>query len=97
MEWVELERADVSEYGSVGVHLVEAARLAVDGEFRAHVGRVSPGGVLGEHPGRWWQLFLVVAGSGWVRAGEADRWPIGEGQAVLWARARCTSRAVNPG
>lgn len=85
MEWVQLDRSDVAEYGSVGVHLVEAARLTADGHFRVHLGRVSPGGRLGRHPGRWWQLLVVITGSGWVQGGEADRWTIHEDQAVLWA------------
>ena len=85
MDRVQLDGSDVREYGSAAVHLVEAARLPADGEFRVHLGRFGPGGVLGEHPARQWQLLLVVAGSGWASGAGGDRCPLSEGQAVVWA------------
>ena len=84
MDWLQLEHGVVTEHGSTGLHLTEAARLSADGHFRVHVAQVSPGGVLGRHPGRWWQLFYVAAGNGWVAGEDGERHPIGQGQAVLW-------------
>jgi hypothetical protein len=85
MEWVELDHGDVTEYASHGVHMHEAARVqAVDG-FAVHLASFGPGGTLGRHPTRLWQLFTVTSGSGWVSAADGVRQPIRAGQAVLWS------------
>lgn len=65
--------------------MVELARLAEEQELRSHVAVVEPGGVLGEHPTRLWQLFYVAQGVGWVRTQGGRQEEIREGQAVLWA------------
>ena len=85
MEWVELDQGEVDERGSVGLHMIEAARLSTDAHFRTHIARIFPGGVLGRHPGRWWQLFCVADGSGWISGEDGQRHKITAGQAVLWA------------
>ena len=36
------------------------------------------------HPSRFWQLFCVLAGSGWVRPDGEEGQPIATRQAVLW-------------
>ena len=46
--------------------------------------RLAEGGVLGYHQATADQLFLVVEGSGWVRAEGTDRMPITAGQAAFW-------------
>jgi quercetin dioxygenase-like cupin family protein len=84
VRWVDLDQGDVTEHGSRGLHMVEAARLAVAGEFRVHVAQVRPGGLLGRHPTRLWQLFRVVHGEGWVSGEDGQRHPLRAGQAVLW-------------
>ena len=73
MEWIELDQGDVDEHGSSGLYLIEAARFDADAHFRTHIARVSPGGILGRHAGRWWQLFCVATGDGWVSAGTQQR------------------------
>jgi quercetin dioxygenase-like cupin family protein len=85
MEWIELDQGDVDEHGSSGLYLIEAARFDADAHFRTHIARVSPGGVLGRHAGRWWQLFCVATGDGWVSAEDGQRHRIEAGQAVMWA------------
>ena len=85
VEWLHLDEGEVTEHGSSGFYLVEAARLSADAHFRTHVAYIAPGGVVGLHPTRWWQLFLVVAGAGWVREAGGERQEIGARQAVLWA------------
>lgn len=85
MEWIELDQGDVHEHGSSGLYLIEAARFDADAHFRTHIARVSPGGVLGRHAGRWWQLFVVATSDGWVSAQDGQRQSIGAGQAVMWA------------
>lgn len=52
----------------------------------AHVNciHVAAGGVVGYHEAVVPQLFLVVAGHGWVRGELAERVPIVAGQAAFW-------------
>lgn len=52
---------------------------------KIHVGcaRLEPGGLIGYHPATVPQLFIVIAGEGWVR-GENEEVPIGVGGAAFW-------------
>lgn len=46
---------------------------------------IPPGGLVGYHPAVCDQLFLVVAGSGWVRTGEeGERVPVTAGDGIHW-------------
>lgn len=81
---LELDEADISEHGSVGVHMVEVARMGGGEDFRVHTAAFRPGGVVGRHSGRLWQLFLVTSGAGWVSGSDGRRLAISSGQAVLW-------------
>jgi quercetin dioxygenase-like cupin family protein len=85
MEWVELEPREMAAFDSRGIRMVAIARLSAESESRVHVASVAPGGVLGRHPTRSWQLFHVLSGSGWVSGGDEVRKPISTGQAVLWS------------
>jgi len=85
MEWVELDHGDVTEYDSRGIHMHEAARLRDVDEFAVHLATVAPGGTLGRHPTRLWQLFAVTSGAGWVTADDGARQPVRAGEAVLWS------------
>jgi quercetin dioxygenase-like cupin family protein len=71
----------ITEHGSTGATVAGIARI--DGRTQVVCIRLDPGGVLGEHPATVAQLFLVVAGSGWVRAG-ADRRDVASGSAAFW-------------
>lgn len=84
MEWVSLGQGEVTEHGSSGLHMVEAARIAAPETFRVYIADVEAGGLLGMHPTRYWQLFCVIEGSGWVRLEGEDRQSIRARQAVLW-------------
>lgn len=46
--------------------------------------RYEPGAVLGMPAAGLDQLFLVVAGSGWVRVADGDRVPVAAGRGVVW-------------
>ncbi|WP_375490352.1 hypothetical protein [uncultured Jatrophihabitans sp.] len=87
MQRVDLVQGAVEEHGSTGVYMIEVARLTPDDaeHFRTHTAQVGPGGILGRHEGRWWQLFCVVHGSGWVSGEDRARRDIAAGEAVLWA------------
>jgi len=85
MEWLELDHGAVDEYGSHGVQMSEAARVRDVDELAVHVAALEPGGILGRHPTRLWQLFCVASGSGWVAGPDRERRYIRAGQAVLWS------------
>ncbi|WP_167761169.1 cupin domain-containing protein [Geodermatophilus sp. DF01_2] len=53
--------------------------------FAVDVVRLAPGGGIGRHPTRLWQLFLVVSGSGWVSGADGERCPLAAGQGALWS------------
>jgi quercetin dioxygenase-like cupin family protein len=71
----------ITQHGSTGATVAGIARM--EGRAQVVCIRLEPGGVLGEHPAVGAQLFLVVAGSGWVRAG-ADRRDVAAGSGALW-------------
>jgi quercetin dioxygenase-like cupin family protein len=85
MEWIILDAGEVSEHGSLGLHMTEVARVREADEFRVHIAEVSPGGVLGRHPARLWQLFTVLTGTGWVSGNDEVRHQINSGQSVRWS------------
>jgi quercetin dioxygenase-like cupin family protein len=45
---------------------------------------IGAGGIVGYHQATVRQLFLVVAGTGWVRGTDESRQPIAAGQAAYW-------------
>lgn len=51
-----------------------------------HVGcmYIPPNGGVGYHPATTYQLFAVIEGAGWVRAGDGERMPIRAGEAAFW-------------
>lgn len=85
MEWLELDHGAVDEYGSQGVRMSEVARVRKVDELAVHIAEIRPGGTLGRHPTRLWQLFSVASGSGWVAGPDGARNDIEAGQALLWA------------
>ena len=74
--WREIDR-----FGSQGARHHAFASLADGAVAIIHL---SPGGLLGRHPAAGPQLFVVVAGSGWVAGPDGERAPVAEGDAVLW-------------
>ncbi|WP_157937092.1 cupin domain-containing protein [Geodermatophilus chilensis] len=86
MELLTLPARQLSSYGSSGAELLRAALVQdpQDG-FAVDVVRLAPGGSIGRHPTRLWQLFLVVSGNGWVSGAEGERRPVTAGAAALWA------------
>jgi quercetin dioxygenase-like cupin family protein len=71
----------ITHFDSSGARIAGVARCA--GEARVSLLELEAGGIVGEHPAVAPQLFLVVAGSGWVRVGD-DRRAIEPGQAAVW-------------
>ena len=71
----------ITHFDSRGATICGVARC--NGETRVSLLDLAAGGIVGEHPAASAQLFLVVAGAGWVRGGE-DRRAIEPGQAAVW-------------
>lgn len=73
----------ISAHGSIGL---QASRIAFgDGGVTVTCLAVRPGGVIGTHPATGDQLFLIIAGSGWVAGADGMRHPVQAGQGVRWA------------
>jgi quercetin dioxygenase-like cupin family protein len=73
----------IGAHGSIGLH---ATRIASgDGAVALTCLALQPGGTIGTHPTTGDQLFLVIAGSGWVAGDDGIRHPIHAGQGAHWA------------
>ena len=85
MEIFRFDRAErpISAHGSIGL---QATRIAAgDGGVTVTCLAVRPRGAIGTHPASGDQLFLVIAGSGWVAGLDGIRHPVQPGQGVRWA------------
>ena len=74
-------RRPITEFGSREATVAGIARCSGS----AHVVSIqlAPGGIVGAHKAVGPQLFLVVAGEGWVRA-NGERIPVRAGDAIHW-------------
>jgi hypothetical protein len=85
----------ISAHGSVGLH---ATRVACgDGGVSVTCLAVRPGGVVGTHPATAEQLFLVIAGSGWVAGADEIRRPVQAGQGARWAAGEVHTSGTDTG
>src|SRR5262249_37893214 len=75
-----------------------SARLG-DGEGEAHVYclRFDPGGMIGEHPAGFGQLFLITEGSGWVIGQDGKRVELSAGQGAYFSRGEIHSKGSDAG
>ena len=75
------ERA-IERFGSVGA---AATRIAAgDGDLRLTCLTVQAGGSIGTHAAVGAQLFMIVAGEGWVAGEDGVRVPLAAGSGVRW-------------
>jgi quercetin dioxygenase-like cupin family protein len=72
----------LTAFGSANASIAPLARPS--GFVQLVCMRLEAGGVVGMHPATIPQLFLVVTGEGWVRAGTGERVPIRAGLAAFW-------------
>jgi hypothetical protein len=96
MEIFRFDRAErvIGAHGSIGLH---ATRIASgDGAVALTCLALQPGGTIGTHPTTGDQLFLVIAGSGWVAGDDGIRHPIHRARAPTGPRARFTPPAPTP-
>jgi hypothetical protein len=76
----------IGAHGSIGLH---ASRIASgDGDVTLTCLALRPGGTIGTHPTTGDQLFLVIAGSGWVAGADGIRHPVQAGQGARWGCGR---------
>ena len=67
------------------------------GEAHAYCIRIEPGGAIGPHEAGFCQLFLVVAGSGWVSGGDGLQRPIGVGRGAFITRGEVHAKGSDTG
>lgn len=84
MEFISLLTGEEDRFGTRHVRLWQAGILDGAQQTRVHVARFEKDSLLGRHPTKIWQLFMVIEGSGWVSGGDLVQCPISTGQAVLW-------------
>jgi hypothetical protein len=72
----------IDRHGSVG--LVATRVAETQGSAGISCLTVGPGGVIGTHPATGDQLFILIAGDGWVAGADGARVPISAGSGVRW-------------
>ncbi|MEV0648184.1 cupin domain-containing protein [Phytomonospora sp. NPDC050363] len=84
MQLFRFDRAEkvIDRFDSVDATATRVARG--DGSIQLTCLTVAPGGTIGEHPATARQIFLVVAGEGWVAGADGERVPIAAGTGVQW-------------
>jgi quercetin dioxygenase-like cupin family protein len=85
----------IAVYESHGAYALPLA----DGRGEGHVYciRIEPGGAIGPHEASFGQLFLVVAGSGWVSGGDGVRRPLGVGRGAFISRGEVHAKGSDTG
>jgi quercetin dioxygenase-like cupin family protein len=72
----------LEQYDAVNVAIAQIAKGA--GTYRISCVYFAPGGTIGDHLTGMPQVFMVVAGCGWVSGKDQIRVPIVAGQAAVW-------------
>lgn len=87
--------APISDYESHGAYALPLANG--QGEGHVYSIRIEAGGAIGPHQAGFGQLFLVVAGSGWVSGGDGVRRPLGTGQGAFIGRGEILAKGSDTG
>lgn len=85
MEFIKLLTGEEDRFGSHSVRLWQAGALDEADQTRVHIARYDKDSLLGRHPTKFWQLFAVIEGSGWVTGDDGIHVPISAGEVVLWS------------
>jgi quercetin dioxygenase-like cupin family protein len=67
------------------------------GEGHVYCIRIEPGGAIGPHEASFGQLFLVVAGSGWVSGSDGVRRALGVGRGAFIGRGEIHAKGSDSG
>lgn len=73
----------IERFGSRDATVVPIARSRAEGASLVRI-ELGPGGVLGRHEAVATQVFVVVAGSGWVSGGDGTEHGVTDGNVVVW-------------
>jgi quercetin dioxygenase-like cupin family protein len=98
MRIVEFSRSSAQPIELFGSISASSVRVA-DGNGEAHVYCLyfGPGGVIGEHPTGFGQLFLVMDGSGWVTGADGSRVTLSAGQGAFFENGERHSKGSERG
>jgi quercetin dioxygenase-like cupin family protein len=67
------------------------------GEGHVYCVRIAPGGAIGPHEAGFGQLFLVVAGSGWISGADGVPRPFGAGRGAFIPRGEVHAKGSATG
>jgi mannose-6-phosphate isomerase-like protein (cupin superfamily) len=85
----------ITAFGSTGLAMTLVARPG--GEVQLGCMHLTPGGAVGYHQATVAQLFLVVAGEGWVRGESSEVVPISTGHAAFWTAGEWHASGTDTG
>lgn len=86
------ELQEIRRYGSMSASSTELASGA--GEAHVHFVEIKAGGEIGPHVAGFGQLFVCLAGEGWVASANEERLPLRQGQAAYIARGERHSKGA---
>ncbi|MFE9422529.1 cupin domain-containing protein [Kitasatospora sp. NPDC006697] len=75
----------INRFSSVGAHATRVATGGEPGPVHLTCLTIEPGGAIGTHPAPCDQLFLVIAGQGWVSGPDGIPHPVSAGHGVHWS------------
>jgi quercetin dioxygenase-like cupin family protein len=85
----------IEEHGSTEATISKIADLIAPASIKCIY--LKDNGLIGSHPAKSSQLFLVVQGQGYLRGEGAIRTPINAGQAVYWKRGEWHETSTDSG
>jgi quercetin dioxygenase-like cupin family protein len=100
MEILHFDARLAEPIGSRPYAVRRASSIAVatgEGEAHAYVLYFEPGGEIGPHEAGFGQLFVAVAGAGWVAGGDGERLPLAVGQAAFIERGEIHAKGSETG
>lgn len=94
MEFISLPNGEEDRFGTRHVRLWQAGVLDGAEQTRVHIARYERDSLLGRHPTKLWQLFIVIDGSGWVSGSDEVRFPISAGQWFFGIQEKSMNRGA---
>ena len=95
LDFAARELQSIAEFQSSRAASAELA--AGVGEAHVHFVEIAAGGEIGPHVAGFGQLFVCLAGEGWVASANDERVPLGSGQAAYFARGERHSKGSQTG
>ena len=100
MEILRLDPRDAERIGPRPYEVSHASSREVargDGEAHVYVVSFEPGGVIAAHEAGFGQLFVALAGDGWVAGGDGERLALRQGEAAFIRRGEIHSKGSETG